>query len=706
MPKAMGLSALDLSATSTEIDGRAPRSPFADAGPSLLSPRSAPASPAIDRSVNPAMQLTGSMGPLDIRRGSSSHTTSPLASTMPEFGPPSSGRLSPRQHTREASKSFFSNLRASRSTQKLNSSDTTGELMTEKQGARNGHGLYKSVYAIRRQGSSPELPRYTMGDSSWGSGPKAQAQAQAPTELPAETVTAVQALPVVPPPPPPATKAKSKSRFGLGIARAKTVKPEDAGKAPPHSAQLKVDMHGANDHEDPGPKTAPLKSDYRSRALGADGTSASRGAEGQGSDDMAVQRKAAVPTPSGSIPASHSMHLLSNISHTGKGVGDRIGKAGKGLFGKITRSGSNNEREPGVGPVAMEEAYTLRTINLPLVQQTRKTRIARRLESSRDKTEFWMPALPWRCIDYLNMNGCEEEGLYRIPGSGKEVKHWQRRFDTEYDINLFEEPDLHDINTIGSMFKAWLRDLPDEILPKSVQNKVAQECAGATRTPQLFKDELSKLPPFNYYLLFAITCHLSLLTSFSDKNRMDYRNLCICFQPCLKMDAFCFQFLVMDWKNCWQGCWTEKEYLEEEYRYEREGSPGESDEVVTEEMIGVSSSGGGRSTSSNSQTSPRRDHGVLSHVSHGRNTEEDGVTRQLPKTADGTSRKSTLRPVKARSRSASEMRQSTMSSGHQAASSVPLVPRVVTTPEPPETRSHIPPPEKLPELGSLSPIRM
>jgi len=36
---------------------------------------------------------------------------------------------------------------------------------------------------------------------------------------------------------------------------------------------------------------------------------------------------------------------------------------------------------------------------LPLVEQTRKTRIAKRLEDSKDKTEFWMPALPWRCIE-------------------------------------------------------------------------------------------------------------------------------------------------------------------------------------------------------------------------------------------------------------------------------------------------------------------
>ena len=138
--------------------------------------------------------------------------------------------------------------------------------------------------------------------------------------------------------------------------------------------------------------------------------------------------------------------------------------------------------------------------------------------------------------------------------------------DTEGDINLFNEHDLYDINIIGSMFKAWLRDLPTDIFPKESQAKIARECAGAKEVPDLLKDELSRLPPWNYYLLFAITCHLSLLHAYVDKNRMNYANLCICFQPCLRIDSFCFQFLVCDWRNCWQGCWTEKEALEEEYK--------------------------------------------------------------------------------------------------------------------------------------------
>lgn len=115
------------------------------------------------------------------------------------------------------------------------------------------------------------------------------------------------------------------------------------------------------------------------------------------------------------------------------------------------------------------------------------------------------------------------------------------------------------------MLKAWLRELPDELLPKAAQDRISKECAGAETVPQMLIDELSNLSPFNYYLLFAITCHLSLLLAHSEKNKMDYRNLCICFQPCMKIDAFCFKFLVCDWRDCWKGCKTEEHYIQQEY---------------------------------------------------------------------------------------------------------------------------------------------
>lgn len=135
----------------------------------------------------------------------------------------------------------------------------------------------------------------------------------------------------------------------------------------------------------------------------------------------------------------------------------------------------------------------------------------------------------------------------------------------ELDINLFDESELYDINIIGSLFKAWLRDLPSEILPKVIQARIAAAHPNAVDVPQMLRDELSNLPPWNYYLLFAITCHLSLLHAYHEKNKMSYSNLCICFQPCIGIDAYCFQFLVCNWRSCWQGCNTEKEYLAQEY---------------------------------------------------------------------------------------------------------------------------------------------
>jgi hypothetical protein len=116
------------------------------------------------------------------------------------------------------------------------------------------------------------------------------------------------------------------------------------------------------------------------------------------------------------------------------------------------------------------------------------------------------------------------------------------------------------------MLKAWLRELPDEIFPKKAQDRISKQAGGSEAVPQILIDELSNLPPFNYYLLFAITCHLSLLLAHSDKNKMDYRNLCICFQPCMKIDAYCFKFLVCDWRDCWKGCKTESYYIDEEYK--------------------------------------------------------------------------------------------------------------------------------------------
>ncbi|KAI1843295.1 hypothetical protein JX266_010469 [Neoarthrinium moseri] len=289
-----------------------------------------------------------------------------------------------------------------------------------------------------------------------------------------------------------------------------------------------------------------------------------------------------------SFKDSSGSTFFGNLKSSGSRAADMFSSR---IFGnKSGRSGSTTEREH----VVDDEHYQLKVLNLPLIEQVRKTRISKKLEEARDKTEFWMPAFPWRAIDYLNYKGSDVEGLYRVPGSGPQVKKWQRKFDEEYDVDLFAQEDLYDINIIGSMLKAWLRELPDELFPKAAQERIARECKDSETVPQLLIEELSNLPPYNYYLLFAITCHLSLLLAHSAKNRMDYRNLCICFQPCLKIDAFCFKFLVCEWRDCWKGCRSESQFIEEEYALLHQTPPSTLAAGVVEPPPEPQASNGGR----------------------------------------------------------------------------------------------------------------
>ncbi|KAJ4197780.1 hypothetical protein NW767_000975 [Fusarium falciforme] len=306
-------------------------------------------------------------------------------------------------------------------------------------------------------------------------------------------------------------------------------------------------------------KTAPLGPDRSFRDMMS--SAVRNRSEDRAPRDSSSTRRGHREKESKTQPSSLNENGGSNFLNGLKSSGTRAaGMLSDRLFGGKGGRGRDSDRD-----AVDDEHYQLKVINLPLVEQTRLTRISKRLEDSRDKTEFWMPAFPWRAIDYLNYKGCEVEGLYRVPGSGPQIKKWQRKFDERYDVNLFDERDLYDINIIGSMLKAWLRELPDELFPKAAQDRIARECAGSEEVPELLIEELSNLSPFNYYLLFAITCHLSLLLAHSDKNKMDFRNLCICFQPCMKIDAFCFKFLVCDWRDCWRGCKNEAKYIEEEY---------------------------------------------------------------------------------------------------------------------------------------------
>ncbi|KAE8152577.1 Rho GTPase activator [Aspergillus avenaceus] len=554
---------LDLSPSTLQANTKtsSPHTPYASSdGPSPLTPRSPKSSSSSTffkgntiRSVTQESSSKSNSPTLPVSPSLTAESPTQGVTAIPQYPP--SPRDSPK-HNRDPSRSFFASLKAPKASHRAQRSDSSGH-SSDKPRSRGSSRDRRTQISSKLYESTPDLPgAIERAAQQENNSHSSEEKAVQPLELKKVGTDFEPGQPL----------KKAKPRFANLLSRSRSIRLDDSvnriANRRPSTSLMRLEESVKQESQGPSRSTT-ARPERDARATGYPHNRSHTMDRSAEIYSGAVRKEryggSMVPSTSLSHVSGASAALFNNIKQSSSGAADRIGKAGKGFFGKITRSGSTNERD-----LVNDDNYVCSVINLPLIEQARRTRIAKRLEDCKDKTEFWMPALPYRCIDYLNFKGCEEEGLYRVPGSGKEVKHWQRRFDTELDINLFDEPDLYDINTIGSMFKAWLRELPDELFPKDRQAAIAEQCDGATTAPQMLKDELSKLPPYHYYLLFAITCHLNLLHSYVDQNKMDYRNLCICFQPCMKIDAFCFNFLVCDWKNCWQGCWTEKQYLEVE----------------------------------------------------------------------------------------------------------------------------------------------
>ena len=400
MPKSPVPPALNLNATKdpTELDHTQHLSPSTLSPRSSRSARSNPGSPLLQENFENTLGQnsthkggkgsTGNKGPI-----------SPKISAIPQY-PSSPPRASPK-HGRDASRSFFSNLMASKSSHRLQSLDqTAAEAADTNRANERGRTSSKErgVYSSKGKGSTsdllknvkaPEMQRDQSSDRKI-SGSDISTQ---PLEGGASQDVAAM---------------KPKPRFGI-LNRTRSIKTDDQTRPKP-SAPRKLDLSAptANSIRDPQfsepMKTAPLRNDHRERAFGDSVGSAHRN---RSADRPPLSRDRSQENfpprnnrPGGSLASSNSFkegastHLLSNLHQTGRGAADRLGKAGKGFLGRITRSGSNHERE-----LVTDDNYICSSINLPLVKQTRRTRIAKRLELSKDKTEFWMPALPWRCIE-------------------------------------------------------------------------------------------------------------------------------------------------------------------------------------------------------------------------------------------------------------------------------------------------------------------
>ena len=195
-----------------------------------------------------------------------------------------------------------------------------------------------------------------------------------------------------------AASKKNKPRFAHLLSRSRSIRLDDSSmnkiSRRPSTSFMKLEDTAKREYPEP-PRSATVRPERPTKGTG---NTVARNNTALSPAELSRKDK----NPSGSAAQSGSLSqvsgasaaLLNNIKQSSSGAADRLGKAGKGFFGKITRSGSTNERE-----LVNDDNYTCSVINLTVIEQSRRTRISKRLEDCKDKTEFWMPALPYRCVE-------------------------------------------------------------------------------------------------------------------------------------------------------------------------------------------------------------------------------------------------------------------------------------------------------------------
>ncbi|XP_007445486.2 rho GTPase-activating protein 25-like, partial [Python bivittatus] len=116
-----------------------------------------------------------------------------------------------------------------------------------------------------------------------------------------------------------------------------------------------------------------------------------------------------------------------------------------------------------------------------------------------------VPILVEKCAEFIRKNGLNEEGIFRLPGQDNLVKKLRDAFDAGERPSFDQDTDVH---TVASLFKLYLRELPQPVIPWTQyedfllcgQLLTSDEDKGH---PQLVK-QLARLPQDNYNLLSYI----------------------------------------------------------------------------------------------------------------------------------------------------------------------------------------------------------
>ncbi|XP_031588690.1 rho GTPase-activating protein 35 [Oreochromis aureus] len=149
-----------------------------------------------------------------------------------------------------------------------------------------------------------------------------------------------------------------------------------------------------------------------------------------------------------------------------------------------------------------------------------------------------IPVFIEKCIYFIETTGLNTEGIYRVCGNKADMESMQRQFEQDHSLDLVEKD--FTINTVAGAMKAFFSELPDPLVPYSMQTELVDAFKINDREQrfQTMKDVLRRFPKENYEVFKYVISHLNKVSQNNKMNLMTSENLSICFWPTLMRPDF------------------------------------------------------------------------------------------------------------------------------------------------------------------------
>ncbi|XP_036980349.1 protein FAM13B-like [Acanthopagrus latus] len=137
-------------------------------------------------------------------------------------------------------------------------------------------------------------------------------------------------------------------------------------------------------------------------------------------------------------------------------------------------------------------------------------------------------------VEFLDKNGMQYRGLFRLCGSVVRTRQLRQRWDSGERVDM--ERDEQDVPTVASLLKLFLRELPTPVVPEPQRKQWVLSLTGfadETEMNQSLRENLCRLPDDNLFILSYLIHFLSRVAAHSQSNHMPVENLATIFGPCI-----------------------------------------------------------------------------------------------------------------------------------------------------------------------------